>query len=465
MQILPFSLSALPKKIVAVSTLLGVSLAFSIYTIAFAPRSNSAWDYRFQRPPVGSVTQNIQKEIAFHQQNIQRQPTAGLERAALAQSYVKMARATGDSSWYLLAEQTAQQSIEQLSVDNHGAIVVLAQVAVAKHDFGQALSLLKQLPPQVESGTSLLITTKLAVGDIATARSLVDAVVQRTPTLGNLTLKAMVEVAQGEDQAALRDFQAALAAEEPGEAGSSAWVRTLLGRLYYQRGQLQKAEELYQSALQILPKYPPALLNLAELSVRRWQDDPTRRADQQRATELYSQFFLTSQKAPMVYDHVALRGLARLQRLQGNSAQALQTWQTAVTRLRSDIEGFGHRRELAQLLLERGTGGDREEALQLMQAEVKNRQDAETWATLASAHLQLGQFPAAEQAMQQALKSGRRDPGLLDRAATIATAQGQVTLAQTYQQQVQSIDPSFGAGARAALGLGIGLNSVAITLS
>jgi tetratricopeptide (TPR) repeat protein len=457
MQISALHLSSPPKKIMAIFTLLGVSLAIALYTISSSPRSNSAWTYRFQRPPVGSVTQNIQREIVFHQQNIQRQPTAGLERAALAQSYLKMARATGDSSWYLLADQTARQSIEQLSVHNHGATLVLAQVAAAKHDFAQALSLLQQLPPQVDS-RSLLITTKLAVGDTTTARQLANALVERMPTLGNFALKALVEVAQGEDRAALRDFQAAIAAEEPGEAGSSAWLRTLLGRFYYQRGQLQQAEELYQSALQILPKYPPALLNLAELSVRRWQDEPTQIGQQQRATDLYNQFFLTSQKAPTVYDHTALRGLARLQRLQGKPEQARQTWQTAVVRLRSDIEGFGHRRELAQLLLERGAESDRVEALELMQAEIKNRQDAETWATLASAHWQLGQLPAAEQAMQQALKSGRRDPGLIDRAATMATAQGQLTLAQTYQQQVKAIDPSFGSGARQAQGLGVGLN-------
>jgi tetratricopeptide (TPR) repeat protein len=455
MQIPALQLAARPKSLV-ISVLLGVGCSIAFYTIFSAPRDNPAGKYPFQRPVVGSVTQNIQREITFHQRLIQQQPASGLERAALAQAYLRMARATGESSWYLLAEQTARASLAQLAVDNNGATIVLAKVAAAKHDFAQSLSLLKQLPPQVES-LALLTTNYLAIGQVNAARQTVDRLTTQMPTLGNLTLKALVEVAQGQDQNALRDFQAAIAAEEPEEAGSSAGVRTLLGRFYYKRGQLQQAEELYRSALQILPKYPPALLNLAELSVRRWQANPQQTKDQEQATQLYNQFFLTNQQAPTVYDHVALRGSARLQLLQGQTKLAQKTWARAVSRLRSDLSGFGHRRELAQLLLERGQQQDYAEALSLMQAEIKIRQDPETWDTLAAAYLQLGQLPAAEQAIQKALKSGIRDPGLFDRAATITSSQGQTAQAQYYQQQRQSIDPLFDQGARQAIGLGVGL--------
>jgi tetratricopeptide (TPR) repeat protein len=446
-------------KLRSICALVGIGISIAVYTALSAPRSNPAWKYRFERPVVGSITQNIQREIAFHRRRIQQQPTAGLERAALAQAYLKMARATGESSWYLLAQQTAEQSLVQLSVNNHEATIVLAKVAISKHDFTQSLSLLKQLPPQAES-LSLLTTTHLALGDVTTARKTADTLVQRMPILNSFALKALVEVAQGEDLAAMRDFQAAIAAEEPEEAGSSAWVRTLLGRLYYKRGQLQQAEELYQSALQILPKYPPALLNLAELSVRKWQSDPTQTKYQERAIELYDRFFFTNQKSPTIYDHVALRGLARIQRLRGNTLRANQTWERAISRLRSDLTGFGHRRELAQLLLERGQGADKAEALTLMQAEIKIRQDPETWDTLAAAYLQMGQLPAAQQAISAALKSGIRDPALTDRAAVIAQARGQSAQAQQYRQQIKSIDPLFDAGARQALGLGVGLSGL-----
>jgi tetratricopeptide (TPR) repeat protein len=456
MQTYSFSLSP-QKKLIAVFLSLGIGLSIAYYsTLAFS-RPNP-WKYRFQRPEVGSVTKNVQQEIAFHQQRIQQQPTAGLERAALASSYLKMARATGDSSWYLLAEQTAQQSLSQLSIHNYDAILVLAKVAAAKHDFAAAKSLLQQIPPQSES-LALLTTIHLAVGDTLSAQKTADILVQRVPTMGNYALKALVEVAQGQDQAAIKDFKAAIASEESDEAGSSAWIRTLLGRLYYKRGQLQQADELYQSALQILPQYPPALLNSAELAVRQWQSKPEQTQHLKHATEIYRQFFLTNQQAPTVYDHVALRGLARIQRLQ-KDPQAPKTWERAVARLRSDLNGFGHRRELAQLLMERGQEKDLTEALSLMQAEIKNRQDPETWDTLAAAYLNMKQLPAAEQAMQKALKSGIRDPGMVDRAASIAQAHGDAAQAKKYLELVKSIDPLFDNGAKQALGLGVGLSGL-----
>jgi tetratricopeptide (TPR) repeat protein len=447
-------------KLITATALVGIGLSIAIYSIpASIPRSNSIWKYRFTRPEVGSVTKNTRREIAFHQQKIQQQPTAGLERAALAQNYLKMARATGESSWYLLAEQMAQESLAQLPVHNYGSIVVLAKVATAKHNFKQSLDLLKQLPPESES-LSLLTTNQLALGNTITARKTADTLAMKMPTLGNLTLKALVEVAQGQDRAAIRDFKAAIAAEEPEEVESSAWVRTLLGRFYYKRGQLQQAEELYQSALEILPRYSPALLNLAELSVRQWQADPTQSKDRERAIELYDRFFIINQQAPTIYDHVALRGLARVQKLQGNTIQSNQTWKRAVSKLRSDLTGFGHRRELAQLLMERGQEKDLSEALTLMQAEIKTRQDPETWDTLAAAYLNQGQLTAAQQAIESALKSGLRDPAITDRAAVIAQARGQSAQASKYRAQVRSIDPLFDAGARQALGLGVGLSGL-----
>ncbi len=436
---------------ILILTLLGVGISVASMNLLVSSRSTSAWTYRFERPKVGSVTQSIQREIEFYQQRIHQQPTAGLDRAVLAQAYLKMARATGESSWYLLAEQTAQKSIDRLSIHNYGAILVLAKIAAAKHDFVRSKTLLKQLPPQHESLT-LATTNHLALGEISIARKDAETLVERAPTLGNFTLKALVEVAQGQDEAAIKDFNAAIGAEESEEAGSSAWVRTLFGRFFYKRGKLDLAADLYDATLQILPQYPPALLNSAELAIRQGKLD--------RAKQLYDRFFLTSRKSPTIYDHVALRGLARVQQLQGDPTAAAKTREQAVSRLRSDLSGFGHRRELAQLLLERGQQQDRAEALALMQAEIKVRQDAETWSTLAAAYQRSGHPQAAQQAIQAALKSGIRDPGIFDRAAVIAQTRGQSAQAQMYRRQVQAIDPQFDDGARNALGLGVGLSGL-----
>ena len=376
------------RKLLWFFALIGFGGAIASYVVLSATHHpHTVWKYPFQRPVVGSITKNIQQEIAFHQRIIQQQPTAGLERAALAQNYLKMARATGESSWYLLAQQTAQQSLAQLPFHNYGAILVLAKVAAAKHDFTQSLVLLKQLPPQAES-LSLLTTNHLAVGDTTAAQQHADTAVRRMPTLSNFALRALVEVCSG---TRISPQYRILKRRSPLKNRMRPAVRRGCG-LYWggfitSGDNFSRRRNYMRSALwKFCPKYPPALLNMAELSVRRWQADPTQTQYQQRAIALYDRFFLTNQQAPTIYDHIALRGLARVQRLQGDPTQASQTWGRAVARLRSDLSGFGHRRELAQLLLERGQTEDLAQALTLMQTEIKIRQDPETWDTLAAVY-------------------------------------------------------------------------------
>ena len=409
---------------------------------------DTAYRYRFSRPAPGSVTQALGREMTFYQERIRRAPEDGLNRAILASTYLKMARATGDASWYLQAEQAAQQSLIKIPFHNDGAVLVLARVAQARHDFAEAIRLAQQVSGK-EEALSVMVTANLARGKVQEASVAADALVKTTPTVGGLTLRALVKIAQGKDDAAIQNFHQALAAEEPEETGSSIWARTLLGRFYFKRGQLEKARELYQEALRVLPQYPPALLNLAELEVRL--------GNYQAAERLYSQVFLTSVRSPTVYDHIVMRGMARVKDLSGDKPKAQEWRDKAEARLRQDLTAFGHRRELARLLLERGSSKDVAEALTLMQAEVNVRRDAETLDTLALVLYRSGRWPEARVAIQEALRSGIRDPGLFYRAGVIEQALGNQPQSLAFFQLAKETDPTFNKQAQRALGLGVGL--------
>lgn len=423
------------------------------------PNTNQPYQYPYAQSLPG--TQNpklkLQNEIAFYQDRIRRDPEGGLDLALLATAYLKLARATGKGSWYLLAEQAAQRSLANLPMQNEGAIVVLARVAEASHDFQTTLRLTNQVlkvQPGDEGALGVQVTTKLALGKLAEAHQAADTLVKQTPSMGSLTLRALVRVAQGQDQAALQDFRQALDMEEPGEVGTSAWTRTLLGRFYYKRGQLEQARSLYNEALRILPRYPLALLNLAELEIR---------LQQYRAAEAaYAQVNPFSQDASTVFDHVVLRGRARLKVLQQDAAEASALRDRAEALLRQSLTGhggaFGHRRELASLLLERQQNPQAiAEALTLMQAEVKVRQDAQTLNLLAWALVQSGQVQQAQQAMQTALKSGIRDPELYYRRGMIEQALGNAQESAKFLQLAKQTDPTFDQQARQSLGLGVGM--------
>jgi tetratricopeptide (TPR) repeat protein len=429
--------------------------AIGLFLVPKTPSAQSAnpdaYGLPLNLPGTTDRRQLLQKEIALYQTKVQQDPSSGLNLASLASAYWKTGKATGEVSWYLLAEQTAQKSIAALPFNNDGAPLILAQVAQARHDFANAEKLAKTVlktNPSNDEAKSILITCALATGDLVGAQTEAKQLADRMPNLGNLTLQALVEDAQGKP-AAVETFRLAIGTEEAGEIGGSALVRVLLGRHFYNRGDLDQAVGLYQEALRILPRYPLASMHLAALE--------TRRGNYSAAEGHYNQVIAFSQQSTNVYDHTILRGKARIKQLQGQPHQELL--QQAETLLRQDTNAghengaFGHRRELAQLLLDRNQNQDAAEALKLMQAEVKVRRDAQTLAVLARSLMLNNQLPEAQKTMRSALKLGGQNAGMYLQSARIEQKLGNITAAQAAQTQAQKIDPTFDATAQLVLGL------------
>lgn len=432
--------------VIAAGLLLAISLGARFWASSAADRDAGRFRYRFERPERGSVKRALQDEIAFYQTRIVRTPGSGLDLAALSGTYLRMAKATGDLKWFLLAEQTANRSLASLPYQNRGALLTLARVAEARHDFTEAIGLAQMIGSSGEA-LSVLVTSNLGKGSVDEAARAADALVRQAPGLGSYVLRSLVAVARGLDEDAIADLQRGIAAEEPGEAGSSAWARTLLGRLHYRRGRLELAQDLFDEALRILPQYPLALLNLAELEMREGRFLAAERH--------LTQVVTITRSSPNVYDHAVLRGLARLHELRGNHRRAADLRDEAEARLRQDVTTgqFGHRRELARLLLERRRPEDVREAVVLMEQELRVRRDAETLEVQAWALSRAGQWTEARHAIQQALRWGVREARLYYRAAIIERALGNADGANRFITLMHETDPTFDQRIRQILGV------------
>lgn len=421
-------------------------LGLGLLSLGVIPLGQSAWpqgdsqgdsqgdyEYAFTASLERQSERTLERSISFYQGRIQQNPTDGLDRAALANLYIQMARATRNESWYLLAEKTAQESLANLPFGNDGAVLALAKVAEAQHDFETAIRLAEGVADPDALG--LMVTSKLALGEIEDAAALANAIADQYPSLGSLTLKALAHAAQGKDKQAITDFEQAIAAEEPDNTAGSAQTRVFLGRLFFQRGDHKTAHTLYRQALQIAPDFPLAHLQLAELATVKGQ---------YRAAERHYR---------EVGGPTALHGLARLQALRGREAS--EAWSVAETTLRRNIEGnaLGHRRDLAHLLLERGAPEDVGEAVALMEAEAAQRRDAKTLDLLAWALIAAGREPEAQQASREALDQGVRNAGMAYRAGEIEAALNQPKQAEQYFRLANEIDPTFTPQTRQRLGL------------
>ena len=405
--------------------------------------------YHFSETLINNPNQKeaIQQEIAFYQQRLAVDSRSGLNRAALAGSYLKMARATGEGGWFLLAEQAAQRSIADLPFDNRGALLVLARIAEARHDFATALRFAKQVGFDNEDAIALSVTSHLAMGKVSEANAAAEALVNRIPNLGSLTLRALVRESQGRDAEVLQDYRQAMAAEEPGEVAGSARARSLLGRFYARRGQFVQAKALFLEALRLVPRYPLALIYLADLE--------TRQGNYREAEGYYSKVSAYSGGVATVFDRIVDRGMARVKDLQGDAIESRRLRDKAEAGLRQEqaAGGFGHRRDLASLLLEKGRSQDVAEALALMQDEVKIRRDAVTLDILAWALSGAGEWQKADRVMAEIVRSGIRDAGMFYRAGAIARTLGKDAESRAYFQKSKEIDPSFDDRSRQALGL------------
>lgn len=422
--------------VVAALVAAGVGLAHA----ARAGHADAPFRYRFERPPQGAISSLLRAEIAFYEERLTRNPDGALDRAGLAGAYLKEARVTGDLRWYLLAEQTARESLARLAVDNDGAVLALARVAEARHTFADAMRLARAAGPG-EEALPIIVTSSLATGDVPTASRAVRALVAADPSLRAYALRALVEIARGRDAEAEADYRRALALEEPEETASSTWVRSLYGRLLYQHGRFDEARTLFTEALRILPQYPLALTDLAVLDLRQGRYDA--------AVDHLTRVVTVTRDAPNVYDHVVLRGVAQARDLQGRHAEAARFWADAEARLRQDAASgaYGHRRELARLLLTRGRAADLPEVLRLMRQELAVRSDPDTLDTMAWALSSAGRWSEAQQFARAALRWGVRDARYYYRAALVAQGLGDTAAAGRYLRLVRAVDPTFDARA------------------
>jgi len=420
--------------------ILAATFAALDWSRARMPRERGPVDdvyrYPFERTTRGRATEVLEQEIAFYQKRIQRDAEGGLDLASLAGVYLKKARLTGQTHWYLLAEHAARRSIANLPFYNDGAVLALAKVAEARHDFEEAIRLARSVAAR-EEAFAIITSASLAMGRLNDAASAADTLVARAPTLSSYGLRALVHLARGRDVKADADFRRALAAEQPGEQGSSAWVRTLMGRSSMRRGRVTDARELLAEALRILPQYAPALIHLAELE--------TKLGRYVEAEQMYWKVLAVSPGAsyPLVYDHVAMQGLARARALQGDRDPAEALWSKAEMMIRGHLNAFGHRRELARLLLERGRGADVAEALSLMQMEVRLRRDAETLDIFAWALSRAGKWREANGVVREAIATGVRDAALFHRAGVIAQALGRPRAAAHWLGLAHQTDAMF----------------------
>jgi len=219
------------------------------------------------RPAAGTAATGT---IARYQQTLRDAPDDYRTWANLGGAYVQQARITVDPTYYPKAEGALRRSLALNGTGNHPAMIGMAALANARHDFagaarwGEKARKIDDAAPDVFGTLNDAYTQH---GDYPAATAAIRRMLTLQPGVASFT-RASYELEEHGDVAGARKVlaQAVEAAYTPSDV---AYCRYYLGELAFHAGDLTEAAKQYGMARTADATYTPALEGIAKTEVLR----------------------------------------------------------------------------------------------------------------------------------------------------------------------------------------------------
>ncbi len=188
----------------------------------------------------------------------------------LGLTYLQKVRESGDPSFYPKADGVFREALNR-SPENFTATSGLGSLALARHDFAQALDLgrrARRLNPSIPRNYGVIADAQIELGRYAAAERTLQRWVNLKPELSSYARISYFRELHGDLRGALQAMR--LAVSSGGDTPESfSYVQTLVGNLQLDSGAYAAAERAYRSVLDANPEYAPALAGLARLEAGR----------------------------------------------------------------------------------------------------------------------------------------------------------------------------------------------------
>ena len=223
---------------------------------------------------------SLEGTIAALQERLRVVPGDWRSFASLGLAYVQEARITADPSYYPKAEGVLQRSLDRHPQDNFEAMVGLAALAAARHDFAAALDWgerARDVNPYNGSVYGVIGDAQIELGRYDAAFETFQTMVDTRPDLASYARVSYVRELQGDVDGAIRAMRGAEAFA--GTQADRAWAAYQLGELYFNSGRLERAAGEYRRGTELAPEFVPPAAGLAKVA---WA-----RGDLQEAIDRY----------------------------------------------------------------------------------------------------------------------------------------------------------------------------------
>lgn len=343
--------------------------------------------------------------------------------------YLQKARETGDPSFYKKSEGVLEKSLS-LQPDDYVSVSAMGALASARHQFRDALEWgerARAINPDRPYAYGVIADAQVELGLYEEAVQTMQVMVDLHPDMSSYARVSYLRELHGDTEGATEMMQWAVDSGVP-DRESTAWTRTQLGNLYFNSGNLKKAEQEYLRTLQDFPEYVYALAGLGRV-----------RLAQGHTAEGIDLFSRASQRIPMPEFIIAL---ADIYKMNGQPASAQKQYALL--------------QAIHKLYLANGVDMDLEMALfnadhdidlvaTLAQARRAFERRPSTYAADVLAWLlyKNGSYKEALAFSDQALRLGTRDALKLYHAGMIRYRLGDYAQARQYLERALTINPYF----------------------
>lgn len=351
----------------------------------------------------------------------------------LALAYMQEARVTGEHPYYYPAAlKLVEDVLDRKNADpaiRFEATVAKAMIQLSLHQFEEGLKTGNEalkLNSQRASVYGVLCDAYVELGDYEKAIEMADQMTAIRPDLMSYARVSYLREIHGDMEGALAAMEMAAKAGYPG-LEQTAWTKYNLGELYEKKGDLQRAEIIYQQALAERPSYAFALGGLGRLKAKT--------GDNAEAIQLFEKAAATLPEFSFQEE------LTHLYQLTGQKQKAKSMMQELLDGLMEDQEA-GHvvDLELANIYLE--LGNDPDKALSYASKEYKRRpNNIDVCKAMAAIYYKKGDFAKADSFLQKATRTNSQDPTLLCLHGLVRYKMGEKANGEQLIQKSFSIDP------------------------
>jgi tetratricopeptide (TPR) repeat protein len=378
------------------------------------------------RPAV--TARALGSSIAALQDRLRSVPQDWRGFATLGLAYVAQARVTADPSWYPKAEGALRESLRLHPEDNVEALLGLGALALARHDFEDALARGRaalDLDPFDANAYGIVGDALLELGRYDEAFEAFQTMVDTRPDLASYARASYARELLGDVPGAIEAMR--LAYEAAGSTSDAAWAAAQLGELEFGRGDVEAAARWFERGRDL---EPDSSANLAGLARVAWAD-----GDAGLAIDRYAELVAMD---PAV-EHLA--ALGDLYATTGRRSEARDQY-AVVEATRSLARANGVNVDLEVALFD-ADHGDPRAALAAAEAEWARRRsvhvaDAYGWALFAN-----GRYEEAAHALDRALSLGARNATFLFHAGMIERARGHEDAALRLLREALATNPHF----------------------